>query len=55
MEKFSVEIETDAGWVTFHSIMRPGLEKARSVLEELISQHPTAKFRLVRWTGEAVD
>jgi hypothetical protein len=24
MEKFTLEIETSADWVTFHSIMRPG-------------------------------
>lgn len=55
MEKFSIEIETSLGWVNYHSIMRPGEEKALSVLKELQDQYPTAKFRVVKWTGEAIN
>ncbi len=54
MEKFSIEIETKIGWVNYHNIMRPGEERAQSVLEELRDKFPEASFRIVKWTGSAV-
>jgi hypothetical protein len=52
MEKYSIEIETSLGWINYHMIMRPGLEKAMEVLAELSLQHPGSRLRIVRWTGE---
>jgi hypothetical protein len=54
MEKYSIEIETHAGWVTYHFIMRPGEERARDVLKELQDKFPSANFRAVKWTGEVI-
>ncbi len=55
MEKFSIEIETSVGWVNYHSILRPGEEKAVSVLKELQDQFPKANFRVVKWTGAVLN
>ena len=55
MEKFAIEIETAAGWVTYHTIMRPGTEKGREVLNEVIAQYPNARFRLVEWNGRIIQ
>ena len=55
MEKFSIEIETSVGWVNYHSILRPGREKAESVLKELQGQFPNANFRIVKWTGTVLN
>ena len=55
MEKFAIEIETVIGWVNYHVIMRPGIKRAMAVLSELREKHPEAKFRIVRWLGEAVS
>lgn len=55
MEKFAIEIETVIGWINYHVIMRPGKERAMAVLSELREKHPSARFRVVRWTGEAVS
>lgn len=52
MEKFSIEIETAAGWITYHQIMRPGEDKVREVFKELQEKSPDANFRIVKWTGE---
>lgn len=54
MEKYTIEVETSIGWIQYHSIMRPGKEKAESVLKELQDKFPKAKFRIVRWVGEKV-
>lgn len=54
MEKFAIEIETTIGWVNYHSIMRPGQERAQTILAELQEKFPDAKFRVVKWTGEVV-
>ena len=54
MEKFAIEIETSIGWVNYHFIMRPGEERAKAILAELKEKHPTANFRVVKWTGEAL-
>lgn len=54
MEKYSIEIETPAGWVTYHHIMRPGEERARDVFKELQEKHPDTRFRIVKWTGESL-
>lgn len=54
MEKYSIEIETDAGWVNYHSILRPGEEKAKEVLAELQVKYPNANFRIVKWLGELI-
>ena len=54
MEKFTIEIETTAGWVMYHSIMRDGEERAKSVLVELQKKHAQSTFRIVRWTGMVV-
>jgi hypothetical protein len=51
MEKFSIEIETSAGWVQYHLILRPGESLARSVADELRAKFPESRFRIVRWTG----
>ena len=55
MEKFTIEIETSAGWIMYHSLMRPGEAKAREVLQELQMQHPESKFRIVKWTGTVIN
>ena len=55
MEKFSIEIETPAGWVNYHTILRPGGEKAQSFLKELQEQMPNANLRIVRWLGEIIN
>jgi hypothetical protein len=54
VEKFAIEIETVIGWVNYHIILRPGEERAMAVVSELREKHPQAKFRVVRWVGEAV-
>lgn len=54
MEKFAIEIETNIGWVQYHSIMRPGKDRAESVVQELREKFPAAKFRIIKWTGEEV-
>ena len=54
MEKYSIEIETRAGWVAYHQIMRPGMEKAQEVLKELQEKFPEANFRIVKWEGVAI-
>ena len=54
MEKFAIEIEMVIRWVNYHLILRPGKERAMAVLAELREKHPQAKFRVVRWVGEAV-
>lgn len=51
MEKFTIEIETSAGWVMFHSIMRPGLERALAIIKELREKYPQSNLRVVRWMG----
>lgn len=54
MEKYTIEIETEIGWVYYHSIMRPGEERARVILKELQEKFPAAKFRIVRWAGQEI-
>ena len=54
MEKYTIEIKTEAGWVQYHSIMRAGEEKAREIIKELSEKFPTAKFRVVRWSGQEI-
>jgi hypothetical protein len=54
MEKYAIEIETSIGWVQYHSIMRPGEERARVILQELQEKFPDSKFRIVKWTGQEV-
>ena len=51
MEKFTIEIETSAGWVMFHSIMRPGQERAINILKELREKYPQSNLRVVKWIG----
>lgn len=51
MEKFTIEIETSAGWVMLHSIMRPGEERALAILKELREKNPQSKLRVVKWIG----
>ncbi len=51
MEKYTIEINSPIGWITYHSIMRPGEEKAKEVLGELQTKFPEAQFRIVKWTG----
>jgi hypothetical protein len=48
MDKYAIEIETAIGWVNYHTIMRPGEEKAKSVLKEIQAEFPGAKFRIVK-------
>ncbi|MDR3642015.1 MAG: hypothetical protein P4L74_00100 [Candidatus Doudnabacteria bacterium] len=55
MEKFAIEIETSAGWINYHRIMRPGLPRAQKILKELRERHPQTNFRIVKWTGEVVS
>jgi hypothetical protein len=55
MEKFTVEIETSSGWIVYHSIMRPGEERALATLKELQEQFPQSKFRIVKWIGTVLD
>lgn len=55
MEKFAIEIETPIGWTQYHSIMRPGEERARVILAELRDKFPEGKFRIVKWSGEALE
>jgi hypothetical protein len=55
MEKFTIEIETSAGWVMFHSIMRPGEERARAILKELREKYSQSKLRIVRWIGTSIE
>jgi hypothetical protein len=52
MEKYSIEIETTAGWVQYHTIMRTGEDRAQAILQELRGQFPESEFRVVRWKGE---
>ncbi len=54
MEKYSIEIETPAGWVNYHHILRPGEAKAREVLAELQAKYPEASFRIVKWLCESI-
>jgi hypothetical protein len=54
MEKYTIEIETQIGWVHYHSIMRAGEERAQSILKELREKFPDAKFRIVRWEGKEI-
>jgi len=54
MEKFTIEIETSAGWVMFHSIMRPGQERALTILKELREKYPQSNLRVVKWIGTPV-
>jgi hypothetical protein len=53
-EKYAIEIETSIGWVQYHSIMRPGEERARVILQELQEKFPDAKFRIVKWMGQPI-
>lgn len=55
MERFAVEIKTSIGWVTYHSIMRPGEDRARVILAELREKYPNGEFRIVRWAGTIMD
>ena len=55
MEKFTIEIETSAGWITFHSIMRPGEDRARAILKELREKYPQSNLRVVKWIGTPLD
>jgi len=55
MEKFTIEIETSAGWVMLHSIMRPGQERALAILKELREKYPQSRLRIVKWTGTPLD
>ena len=55
MERFTIEIDTQIGWATYHSIMRPGEERARVVLKELQEEFPEATFRAVKWLGFPLD
>jgi hypothetical protein len=48
MERFTTEIESPIGWVTYHSIMRPGEERARSILDELHHSSRMARLRAVK-------
>lgn len=54
MEKYTIEISTEIGWVTYHTIMRPGQEKATEVLSELQAKFTNAQFRIVKWSGEII-
>jgi hypothetical protein len=54
MEKFTIEIETSAGWGMFHSIMRPGEERALNILKELREKYPQSNLRVVKWTGTPI-
>ena len=54
MEKYTIEIKTKIGWIQYHSILRPGEEKAREVLKELSEKFPEAEFRIVKWTGKEI-
>jgi hypothetical protein len=54
MEKHAIEIKTVIGWVQYHGILRPGEERARSVLQELQEKFPEAEFRIVKWTGQEI-
>jgi hypothetical protein len=55
MEKFTIEIESSAGWITFHSIMRPGEERALTILKDLREKHPQSNLRVVRWLGTPLE
>ena len=55
MEKFAIEIETEIGWVNYHYIMRPGQERAQTILAELKEKYPKANFRIVKWSGSAIN
>jgi len=55
MEKFTIEVQTNIGWITYHSILRQGQEKAVSIVEELRSKFPKATFRVVKWVGHAIS
>jgi hypothetical protein len=55
MEKFAIEIETSAGWVMLHSIMRPGEERALTILKELREKYPQSNLRIVKWTGAPIE
>ena len=54
MEKFTIEIETSAGWVMLHSIMRPGEDRALNILKELREKYPQSNLRVVKWIGTPV-
>ncbi len=54
MEKYTIEIETSAGWIQYHSIMRPGQERAKIILKELQDKFPSSKFRIVVWEGKEI-
>ena len=55
MEKFTIEIETSAGWIMLHSIMRPGQERALNILKELREKYPQSRLRVVKWTGTPLE
>jgi hypothetical protein len=54
MEKYTIEIETSAGWIQYHSIMRPGEERSKIILQELQDKFPNSKFRIVAWEGKEI-
>ena len=54
MEKFTIEIETSVGWIMLHSIMRPGEERALTILKELREKYPQSNLRVVKWIGTPV-
>jgi hypothetical protein len=54
MEKFTIEIETSAGWVMLHTIMRPGEERALTILKELREKYPQSNLRVVKWMGTPI-
>ncbi len=53
-EKYAIEIDTPAGWVIYHYIMRPGKERAMDILKELQEKYPNANFRVVRLIGKPI-
>ena len=55
MEKFTIEIEASAGWVMLHSIMRPGEERALTILKELREKYPQSNLRVVKWIGTPIE
>jgi hypothetical protein len=55
MEKFTIEIETSAGWVMLHSIMRPGKDRALNILKELREKFPQSNLLVVKWTGTPIE
>jgi len=55
MEKFTIEIETSAGWVMFHSIMRPSEDRALTILKELREKYSQSNLRVVKWIGTPIE